>query len=94
MTYQEEFKRVKNRLLELLRQDDVVLAERAGALRNLMELMDFVGVLRYHETYHYPCCHAAYLFLQGELPRLTELALREAGFDVNIANRARGWSAT
>ncbi|MGC8696241.1 MAG: hypothetical protein ACP5UD_07550 [Conexivisphaera sp.] len=93
MTYQEEFEKAKKRLQELLRQDDAVLAERAEALHDTMELMDFMDVLRYHETYHYPCCHAAYLFLRGELPHLTDLALREAGLDVEMVRRAGGWPA-
>jgi hypothetical protein len=79
MTYQEEFERVRKQLHDMLKGDDIILAERARELRNIREMMDFLQVLRYHNTYHYPCCSGAYKYLKEAIERLVRLVMQDAG---------------
>ncbi len=88
-----ELEDVKEKLYELLTPDDIVLAERARALRDVLEAMEFLDVLRYHEVHHYPCCHSAYVYLREALPGVVERVLAEAGLDVDQVRRASGWPA-
>jgi hypothetical protein len=82
MTESEEIlKQAREKLAELLEKDDPLLARQAKLLHSADDLQQFSMMLRYLESYHYPCCHAAYKYAVEAYAKLIEAILAEAGFD-------------
>jgi hypothetical protein len=82
MTESEEIlKQAREKLAELLEKDDPILARQARTLHSADDLYGFIRLLRYAESYRYPCCHAAYEYALGAYVRLIDAILAEAGFD-------------
>jgi len=83
MTEVEEIlKQAREKLAELLQSDDPILARQAKLLHSADDLQQFSMMLRYLESYHYPCCHAAYKYAVEAYAKLIEAILAEAGFDM------------
>lgn len=82
MTESEEIlKQAREKLAELLEKDDPILARQAKLLHSADDLYGFIRLLRYAESYRYPCCHAAYEYALGAYVKLIEAILAEVGFD-------------
>ena len=82
MTESEEIlKQAREKLAELLEKDDPLLARQAELLHSADDVYGFIRLLRYAESYRYPCCHAAYEYALGAYVKLIDAILAEAGFD-------------
>jgi len=78
---EEILKQAREKLAELLEKDDPILARQAKLLHGADDLYGFMRLLRYAESYRYPCCHAAYQYAVEAYAKLIEAILAEAGFD-------------
>jgi len=87
MTESEEIlQQTREKLAELLKDDDPDLARQARLLHSADDLYGFIRLLRYLESHcscchTTSCCHAAYEYALVAYVKLIDAILAEAGYD-------------